>query len=113
MKPLRERDFHFHKAARGSRVHGCYNCGDMRPDQTPPSLTQHYNRNPATGKILLVAEILIGSDQRVKPRSLGCIQQIAILQFMPPAGSSLSHHVVVDQKSSKGSRCTVVEEDQH
>jgi hypothetical protein len=79
VKSLRERDFHFQKAARSGGVHGCNNRGNMRLDQTLPSLTQHYNRNPATGKILLVAEILIGSDQRVKPRSLGCIQQIAIL----------------------------------
>ena len=44
---------------------------DMRTQIRPLLFTQNNDRDPAAREILLVAKILVGSEQQVKPSAFG------------------------------------------
>jgi hypothetical protein len=85
----------------------------MWPDESPSPLTQDHNRNLAAGKVLLIAEILVGGHMHFEAGGLGFVQQLAVFQFFPSSGAGLGDHVAINQKAGKRSRCPVVKENQH
>jgi hypothetical protein len=53
------------------------------PQTRPVVGRQDDNRQPPASKILLIADILIASEQDVEPRFLDCVQQFTVLESLP------------------------------
>jgi hypothetical protein len=82
-------------------------------DKRPSTLTENDDGDFAVCLVLLIAEILIGSDENIEARGLRLIQEISVTQLLPSSGAGLGYGVVLDQISGKSSRRSVVEEHEH
>ncbi len=62
---------------------GCDDARDMNLDERPACLAQYDNRDSAAGKILLVANLLVGCQQQLEARSLRCVEHLPVLKRCP------------------------------
>jgi hypothetical protein len=93
---LSRRDFHFVEIPWFSGVHGRHNALNMGLDQPPSALSEHDYSDFAGGEILLIAKVLIGRQQDLKPGCLGSAQQFPIFQLVPTACTSFDYYVPGD-----------------
>lgn len=76
-------DFDFHIAARNGGIYYRNNPVKMESDVWPLLIAKNDDGNPAGGKILLVANVLVGRQQQFIARFLSLTQQLAVLEFVP------------------------------
>src|SRR5206468_7771608 len=99
------------EVARAERI---YRGGDFRKvklNHRPTRRRQDQNREASASQVLLVAQVLIGGDERVESR-FRCIEQVAIFEFGPPhfvgGGSRMAR-----QRVAQGHGRTLVKENLH
>ena len=106
------RDFHFRVAARDRRIHGRNNAVKMEFDVWPLLIAENYDSNPAPGKILLIADILVRSKQQLITSFLGLTEQVAVLELVPAELPGI-RHFVSGKAVGNGIWRAVIEENSH
>jgi len=81
LRPLRQVDFC--AAAGYGSIDRFHDKPNMRPQTWPLLPVENYDRDFATGKILLIAHVLVGRQQHVEAVSLCSYEQFAILEPVP------------------------------
>jgi hypothetical protein len=69
--------------ARRGGVHGGDDARDMNPNERPACLPKDHDRDSATGKILLAANLLVRCHQQLEARRLCSVEQLPILERRP------------------------------
>ena len=85
-------------------------CG--QPDHRPLGVPENDERNPARSQVLLVADVLVGRDNHVEARPFGRLDQIAVGEFLPSAGTRLFDDMAIEEPCQPA-RHPVIEEDEH
>jgi hypothetical protein len=60
------------------RIHCGGNLFDMQFHNRPSRSAQHHKRDATALKVLLIANVLVGGNERVEPSFLGNGQQVAV-----------------------------------
>jgi hypothetical protein len=85
--------------------HGC-------SDQSPSRLAQYNDGNLPLCKILLVADVLIGGDQRFETGTLRRGQQFTVCQPIPTLRFRFSNRVT-NKESGDSAWCAVIKQNEH
>jgi hypothetical protein len=85
---------------------------DMSVQPWPLGIAQHNERNSAKRSILLVTNILVGSNQHLKAGSFGGLEQFAILEPVPTSLRSRFDRVSYEKRTD-GYRSSLIEENKH
>ena len=107
------RDVHFGIAARCGRVHHRGYALKVQSYARPFRRTrQNYDGNLPAFKVLLVANSLVRSEQKINCRCLGRLQQIAVVQPVP-SPCLRGDDGVAGKRTGKAPWRSVVKEDEH
>jgi hypothetical protein len=82
---LLERHRHLGITPRFRTIHSRRNVFTDQPDHGPLRMFQHYQRELAVFKVLLISNIPVSCDHRVKPCLLGDPNQLPIFELVPPS----------------------------
>jgi hypothetical protein len=109
---LFEWDFDLEVTAGRGGIHGLGYFAYVTLRDTPLGIAKHPYRHGSAPQVLLARNILVRSNQNLKPGFFGSVKQLAIYQPVP-AHVLCSRDGVACEKLNKRGRCAVVKQYAH
>lgn len=84
----------------------------VNPNDRPSCLPKQYNREFAAGEILLVPNVLVRCQQQIEARTLGRVEQFAVLERRPTLLSRRPNRVTRKELAERNRR-PLIEQNEH
>jgi len=99
-------------AARRGLVYNLRNPVKVQTYNPPGGVSKYDNANLPGSQVLLIPNVLIGSEQKIKPFCLSRCQQFAIGDLLPTTVNCLCD-IIPRKRSGNAARCAVIKENAH
>ena len=99
---LPERNFHFGVAARYGRVHGGNDLFHLSAQSRPLLVSENHKSDFSARQVLLVPDVLVGCQQKVKARSLSGRYQFAVHKPIPSPFDCFHDYMTFEGMAKRG-----------